>query len=79
VSKIHKTFNFEEKNLKLLVYVNFDIPVQKKNMKKFQDGRHWEQNAPKVSHCPNGITYSSFIKLDKINLKINLNRLFYAL
>jgi len=47
-SKIHKTFNFEEKKLKLWIYGNFDVPVQNKNMKKFQNGSHWEQNAPKV-------------------------------
>ena len=27
------------------IFVNFDVPVQKKNMTKFQDGCHWEQNA----------------------------------
>ena len=32
-----------------LLFVNFDVPFHKKNDKKFQDGRHWEQNAPKVS------------------------------
>jgi len=48
-------------------------------MKKFQDGRHWEKYAPKVSSGPIGIAYSSFNKLDKIILKIYLNRSFYAL
>ena len=32
-----------------LLFVNYNVPFQKKNDKKFQDGRHWEQNAPKVS------------------------------
>ena len=48
-------------------------------MKKFQDGRHWEQNALKVLSRPNGIAYKSFNKIDKINLKIYLNRSFCAL
>ena len=30
--------------LKLRRYGNFDVPVQKKNTKKIQDGCHWEQN-----------------------------------
>jgi len=44
VKKNHKTFNFVEKNLKLFRYGNFDVPVQKKNTKKFQVGCHLEQN-----------------------------------
>jgi len=28
-----------------LLFVNYDVPFQKKNDNKFQDGRHWEQNS----------------------------------
>ena len=37
-------------------------------MTKFQDGCHWEQNAPKVWRGPKGIAYKSFNKIDKIIL-----------
>ena len=41
-------------------------------MKKFQDGRHWEQNAPKVLKLTIYPNYS-FNNEDKINVQISLD------